>query len=311
MNFMGKNKALILVHSAMKKVDLTEDVNVMLSPQFYTLKKEPLPVRYAYQAKRIAPSLFDGLLEGGKAYEYMVWREEEQWVFLAYDLETISTFLEEKGFDLAHVSTLFFAQQAVEHFVSPLALGENEALVVLENVVVVIPKTALGQDESPSLVFDESFTPKKGIVLHSAYGSLLTRKQTVILSTIFILLSFLFFVEGSRYSETTEEIQMQIEELLEDYPSLTSKYTRDSIISKYKTLDTLERKKRDIIKTLSGMIFKGVTLKAFAMNDKSFSVHFSCKDAQVLKRLKALAKKHHFKTVNVSRGYELKIEGAL
>mgnify|MGYP001829238495 CR=1 FL=1 len=77
MNFMRNNKELLLVHPSMKPVSLTEAVNVMLPPQFYTLKKEALPLRYAYQAKKIAPSLFDGLLEAGGHYEYMVWKEDE------------------------------------------------------------------------------------------------------------------------------------------------------------------------------------------------------------------------------------------
>ena len=96
MNFMGNNKELLLVHTSMKQVTLSHAVNIMLTPQFYTLKKEALPVRYTYQAKRIAPSLFDGLLEEGKHYEYMVWREGEEWIFLAYDLEMIAAFLETK-----------------------------------------------------------------------------------------------------------------------------------------------------------------------------------------------------------------------
>ena len=66
---MGSNKELLLVHASMEHVSLTHSVNVMLTPQFYTLKKEALPVKYLYQAKRIAPSLFDGLLEEGRSYE--------------------------------------------------------------------------------------------------------------------------------------------------------------------------------------------------------------------------------------------------
>ena len=62
---MGSNKELLLVHASMEDVSLAHSVNVMLTPQFYTLKKEELPVKYLYQAKRIAPSLFDGLLEAG------------------------------------------------------------------------------------------------------------------------------------------------------------------------------------------------------------------------------------------------------
>ena len=308
---MGKNKALILVHTSMEEVTLSQDVNVMLTPQFYTLKKETLPVQYAYQAKRIAPSLFEGLLEEGKAYEYMVWKEEEEWVFLAYDLEMITAFLERKGFALEHVSKLFFAQQSADLFVSPLLLNGQEVLVSLDNVIVVVPKVALGDNDDASLVFDDSFTPKKGIMLQSAYGSILTLKQTAVLASVFVFMAFIFFAEGLRYSGNSKIIQTQMEELLEAYPSLSSKYTRDSIVSKYKTLDSIERKKRDTIKTLAGMIFKGVTLNSFEMDDKKFSVHFSCKDAQVFKRVKALAKKNNFNTVNVSRGHELKIEGSL
>ena len=147
----------------MDKVTLSSDVNVMLTPQFYTLKKEPLPVQYAYQAKRIAPSLFEGLLEEGKSYEYIVWKEEEDWVFIAYNLEMIAAFLEDKGFALEQVSKLFFAQQSAKFFTDPMLLGSNEALVSLDNVIVVVPKSALGESKSASLPFTDSFTPKKAL----------------------------------------------------------------------------------------------------------------------------------------------------
>jgi len=81
----------------MPDVTLRETVNVMVTPQFYTLKKEALPVKYAYQAKKIAPSLFDGLLEEDGNYEYMVSKEEEDWVFIAYDIKKITDFLALKG----------------------------------------------------------------------------------------------------------------------------------------------------------------------------------------------------------------------
>ena len=308
---MGNNKELLLVHSAMQNVTLSDDVNVMLTPQFYTLKKEALPVSYAYQAKRIAPSLFDGLLEEGRKYDYMVWREEEEWVFLAYDLEMIRSFLERKGFALEHVSKLFFAQQSVGLLDKPLLVGENSALVSLDHTAVIIPRTALGEDEGALSRFDNSFTPKKGVVLQGAYGSLFDVRQTAVLATVFGLFALMFFVEGWRYSNNAQADEAKVAELLEAYPSLSSKYTRDSIISKYKTLDARERKKREIIKTLSGMIFKGVTLTAFDMNEKMFQVAFSCKDAQVAKRLKALAKKNGLNISSVAGSNDVKIEGVL
>lgn len=310
MNFLGNNKELLLAYLSMKHVTLSESVNVMLPPQFYTLKKETLPVRYAFQAKKIAPSLFDGLLEEGKAYEYMVWKEGKEWVFLAYDLEMITTFLQSKGFALENVSKLFFAQQSVDLFDKPLLLGENEALVSLDQMVVVVPKGAL-TEEGPTLVFDDSFTPKKGVLLQGAYGSVLSRKQATMLAAIFTLFALMFFVEGWRYSGNAKAGEAQMQELLESHPSLQSKYTRESIVTKYKTIDAAERKKRDIIKMVSGMIFNGVTLTSLDIDEKEYKVQFSCKDAQVAKRIQSLAKNNKLNTTMVSGSNDIKIEGAL
>lgn len=310
MNFMGNNKELILVHPSMKPVSLTEAVNVMLPPQFYTLKKEVLPLRYAYQAKKIAPSLFEGLLEAGD-YEYMVWKEDEAWVFIAYDLEKIAAFLESKGFALEHVSKLFFAQQSVDLFETPLWLGEDDALVSLDGMVVVVPRGALTEEDASSRLFDNRFTPKKGIVLSGAYGSVLSLKQASMLAAIFILFALMFFVEGGRYSDDSQAGEAKMQELLSAYPALQSTYTRESIMSKYQAIDTVERKKREIVKMVSGMIFKGVTLSSLEIDAKGYKIHFACKDAQVAKRLALMASKNNLKTSAVSGSHDLKIEGTL
>ncbi len=311
LNFWENNKDLILAHPSMEQVKLSNTVNVMLPPQFYTLKKEALLIQYAYQAKRVASSIFEGLLEEGKDYEYMVWKEDEEWVFLAYDIKMITAFLESKGFALENISKLFFAQQSVDLFDKPLLLGENEALVSLDDTVVVVPKGALTQDDGPSLVFNNSFTPKKGVVLQGAYGSVLSMKQASILAAIFTLFALMFFVEGWRYSNNSKAGGSQLEELIEAYPSLQSKYTRDSIVAKYKTIDTAERKKRDIIKIFSEMIFKGVTLTSLDIDEKMFKAQFSCENAQVAKRIESLAKKNKLNTSAISGSNDLKIEGAL
>lgn len=311
LNFTGKSKALILVYRSMEKVKVSQSVNVMLTPEFYTLKKEPLPVRYAYQAKRIAPSLFEGLLDGHKRYDYMVWKEDEQWVCIAYDLEMITAFLEQIGFNLEYVSKLFFAQQSASLFVAPLFLNSDKALISLEHDIAVVPQNVLGDQNSAPLEFDNSFTPKKGISLQSVYGSILSVKQTAVLASLFICLCVIFFIEGLRYGENSKVIESQMEELFEAYPSLSSQYTRESIVSKYKTIDTVERKKRNTIKNVSSMIFKGVTLNSLEMNEKRLRADFECKDAQVLKRVKALAKQKGFKTRNASGTNTLQIEGTL
>ncbi len=307
---MGNSKPLLLVYRNMGQQSLSDTVNIMLTPQFYTLKKETLPLKYAFQAKKIAPSLFDGLLENTENYDYFVYREGEAWVFIAYDPQEINHFLVSKGIRPEQIGKIFFAQQALSFFTAPVLLGSKDTLSAIDDTVVVIPRSALSE-EAETMTLDEDFTPKNGIVLQGSFNSFLSRKQAISLSVLFSLFALAFFMEGWRYSEGSEATKAEIEALIEEYPALQSQYTRKSIAEKYRTIDKNERKKRDSVKTLAGMIFKGVTVDSFKMDDKGFSVRFKCADAKVAKHLKELSKKEGFSSVKTLTGNIVQIEEKL
>lgn len=307
---MAKSKRLLFIDSSMDKVNLEEEVNVMLSPEFYTLKKEALPLRYAYQAKRIAPSLFIGMLEEQSLYEYAVFKEDKQWVFIAYNTAFISAFLESKGIALKYLSKLFFSQQSAQLFDKPLLLGEKNALVKVDDTMVVVPQIALDTTQK-MLDFDARFTPNKGITLASTKGSFFTLKQASLLGVLFLLLGIVFFIEARGYKKSSQEIEGELDAMLAQHPSLATKYTRDSILQKYQTLDSSERKKRERIKAVSQLIFKGVELGTLKIDGKRIVVSFICKNAEVLSRLEKLAKEKNFHTSLVKESYTINLEGAL
>lgn len=280
----------------MRQQELSQDVNIMLTPQFYTLKKEALPLKYAFQAKKIAPSLFDSLLENNESYDYFVYKEEEEWVFIAYSQKQISSFLSSKGIQAEQVGKIFFAQQALKLFSAPVLLGENNALTAIDNSVVLVPKTVLNEN-SKTLEFDDSFTPKSGVVLENSFHSFLSQKQAIGLAALFSIFAIIFFVEGWQYTNSSDDIKSEIRSLVEEYPSLQSQYTRQNVSQKYKTIDAKERRKREMIKTLGGMIFKGVKVDNFAMNDKGFKVMFNCNNEKVAKHLMELGKKIGFSSI--------------
>ncbi len=292
----------------MKPVFLDHSVNVMLTPQFYTMKKEPLPVRYLYQAKRIAPSLFDGLLDESGTYEYFVFKEKESWVFIAYDPEKVSEFLLGKGISSEHLSKLFFAQQAAEAFEQPVILSDKEALITIDGTVTLVPKGVLASDLQTT-VFDASFTPSSGVVLQGDHSSLINRKEAIFLATIFIIFAAVFFIEGWQYSRSLEAQKQEMQELLEAHPALQSKLQRESIALKYRTIDSKERRKRETIKTLAAMIFKGVTLTSYHMNEKRFKVVFSCANDKIAKKVKEMARKSKFNITSTEGSNIVVIEG--
>jgi len=310
LSFLGNNKKLLLAYSGMKQQSLSYPVNIMLTPQFYALKKEKLPLKYLYQAKKIAPSLFDGFLDDSQKYEYFVYKEEDEWIFIAYDPKAISDFLLSKGIKPEQIAKIFFAQQVSDFFTAPVLLGEKELLISLNRTVAVVPRIAM-KEKSETLIFDDSFTPKTGVSLQGAHGSVLSNKQTIGLAVFFMLFAFMFFMEGWRYTNDSKATQEEMQILFDDYPSLQSQYTRDSIAAKYNLIDKNERKKREIVKTLAAMIFKGVKVRSFSMNEKIFKADFICSDSKVAKRFIQLAKKAKFSSAKSTAGNEVHIEEKL
>jgi hypothetical protein len=294
----------------MPEISPQERVDVMLTPEFYTLKRESLPVKYAYQAKKIAPSLFDGMLDEGEVYAYFVSRGKEGWEFIAYAPQKIRDFLLSKGITPEKTGKIFFAQQAVETLKNPVALGEEKALVSLDEVATVVPRAALAEGETlataASLV-----RPKKGISLGGSEESLLTLKQSLSLAAVLLLFAGMWFYEGLGYGGDTQKEQSRIEELLAAYPALGSSYARQSVAEKYQKLDQTERRKREVIKALSKMIFKGVTLTSLEMNDKGFKAEFATTGKEVADKLKLLAKKEKFNTTAIKGSNGVRIEGQL
>jgi len=305
---MGSNRELLLVHRNMGKVSLDHRVNVMLTPQFYTMKKEELPIKYLYQAKKIAPSLFDGLLDEQGNYEYFVFKEESVWVFIAYDPEEIKKFLSTKGISAEYLSKLFFAQQAKYAFAQPVVLSDKEALMTIDDIVVLVPKSILSE-EHPRAVFNEDFMPKSGISLPGNNHALISRKEAIALTVIFSIFAAVFFIEGWQYSRSLKVEQKVMQKLLEAYPALQSKMQRESISLKYRTIDSKERKKRETIKTLAAMIFKGVTLTTYHMDEKHFKVIFACDNTKIVQKVESLAKKSNFKITSSKGSNIVVIEG--
>jgi len=300
---------LLVVHREMDPVELEAPADIILTPQFYTMKKESLPLKYAYQAKRIAPSLFDGLLESDKVYAYFVYREKRQWIFIAYCPDELAAFFRIKGISSDKVRKLFFAQQVAAQIDNPITLGKRDALMPIEGTVTVVPLSVLKENTfmDPSTLS----LPKKGIRLESGRVSLLDKKQIWMLSGVFFLFAVVWFVEGERYNTNNTILKKEITRLYEAYPSLQNSYTRENIAEKYRKIDKVERKKRHIIGKIAGLIFKGVTLTGFEMDQKHFQAIFVTSDSRVAKRLEALLKSANLKKRMIPGKNQIIVEGSL
>ena len=300
---------VLLIHREINEVNIDGAVDLVLTPQFYTLRKEDLPVKYAYQAKKIAPSLFEGLVEENGEYEYFVYKEGEEWVFIAYDPSELIAFLRSKGIPPEKVRHVFFAQQIISQLGSPVSLGENSVLAPIRQTATIVP-SAVAAESSP---FDpERITlPKKSVRLNVGATSLVPPRYMWMFAGVFLLFGMLWLIEGVRYNKDNGMLEAKLQKIYEAYPSLQNSYTRENIAKKYHALDKSERKKRQVVSQISKVLVKGVTLDEFEMDKKKFKAVLSTSGADVSKRLETLLKQNGMKKSSASSGNRFVIEGSL
>ncbi len=271
----NSSRELILLHRDSKPVSVNKSVDIMLLPSLYTLTKEPLEIKYKRQAKALAPSVLDELLDDNIEYSYDVFKDSDGvWVFIAYDKNYIIKLLD--GFDVGRV---YFAQHSSELFKQPISINSSQALGLIDNIVTVIPKIAYG-DNQRFLSFDSSFHPSSdGFKLSKNSNMFIDTKSSILLSSIFVLFAISFGIEGYEYSSSTSN--QSTNELLEDYPSLQSKYSRDSISSKYNKMDKSERSKREFLKSLSSIVKYGAKLQTLTISEKFMIATMSIKNKSI------------------------------
>jgi hypothetical protein len=303
-----ENSNLLLVYRSMQTVHPSSSIDIVVTPQFYTLKRETIPVKYAYQAKRIAPSLFEGLIDGDEKKDYFVYREGEEWVFIAYNTAEILAFLKEKG--VVQIGRVFFAQQLASQLEGALRLGDKEALVNIGGTITVVP--VAGLDEVPFVPLTRRLLPHKGIRFSGGGGGgfLLEDMQAYLLAALFVLFGILWFIEGAGYGKVKDTLQAERDAYYTKYPMMQSRYTRENILQKYRKIDREERKKRDLVAKIAGVLSKKVTLVSFSMDKKQYRATLHVSDRTLLKSVKQRLNQSGLKTIKVT-GKEITIGGTV
>lgn len=293
----------------MEPTTLENSVDIILTPQFYTFLREDLDLKFSYQAKQIAPSIFDDYIRSSIEYQYYVYKCDDQWCFFAYNIDEIDQFLESVGIEKHRVSKIYFAQQISDELEEPVLLSEKSVLKNIDNVVTVIPKRIMGREsEYKTLALDE-LKIKGGISMGASLNSFVSLKETIILSSLLFILGLVFIVEGNRIKSSIATEDAQLTALLDENPKYASSMLRNSILEKYQPIDTNERLKRETMKEISKLLSAKSQLKSLSVNEKSITANITTADNTINKQVKEHAAAKKFKTSGT--GLDLKVEKTL
>jgi len=279
----------------MEHVTLEHNVEIILTPEFYTLIREELDIKFAYQAKQIAESLFDDYLDA-KEYQYHVTKDNGYWYFYAYNIEEIEEFIESIGLEKHRVSKIYFAQELKDELAEPIILSHTTVLQNVEGVVTLIPMRLVDPNVQLKRVNLERVKLTSGVGMGASHTSIVSLKETILLSSLFLILGTIFIFEGNRIKSSIANENNKLMQLLDDNPSYGSSMIRENILEKYKPIDKIEREKRQTIQDISKLLSANSELTMLNIEKTTLKADIKISNATMTKQIIETAKAKKIKS---------------
>ena len=302
MSLFSKKGKLILLHNNLQKLPKADSYDLLLSPQFYFVKREHLPIKYSFQAKKLAPSILEELLPSELGYEYIVQKDGNYWLFFAYRPKEIENFL--KGCCKVapnKINKIYFADQ-LKHILqkAPIGVDEHYAITLIDGFATIVPRAMLESDKF--IKFSEKLRPSIGYKFKpstKAKSSAEISKAALAAAILLILLGAAFITEGVSYKKAIDKLYAKIDSITSDYPQLKSKLTRESIKAKYSKLEKKQRAIRENLELFSQLSSKKTLLDSLSLNQNAIEAKFSV-DSKEIKKVKNIIKSTKLKIANES-----------
>ena len=212
--------------------ELEEDVNVVLSPSLYWVKKVSLPLKYAREVKPLLPSLFEDTLPDG-IYSYSAYKSGDEFYIFAYEDKVIIDTLSSKGILPTQVKNVHFAQSELFKLKGAIKVNETQSIYVKDEIVILIP--CCWTEDSWDFNINSVSLSKHTISLKQ-FGHIVNDKSLYTFATIFSLLIILvaleYFITLQKVSSTSE----LRDKLFVKHGLKSTMIQNRSMLSEYKTL---------------------------------------------------------------------------
>ena len=208
---MHSNSSILFLDKKTKKIPSAKKFYLILSPSLYWFKKESLAIS-PHQAKKIAPSVFEGTVPEGE-YSYYVYKHDDEYWFFAYQDKEIIQKLSTLGIKPAQIIKVYPAQVALKDISSPISI-DGTTLINENGTIVALPPNLPIQ--SHPLKEEEIFFAKNSLPLKTYSNAISEELLTQI--TIILLVAILAY---------TFEVYMQkkdIDTLLTKEQQIIQKY---------------------------------------------------------------------------------------
>ena len=306
MKFKNKFKTIFLDPNA-SSYNLEEKVNIILSPSLYWVKKLSLPVKYARDAKKLLPSIFEDSLPEGN-YSYFAYKNGDDFYGFAYEDKVILDTLSKKGISTANIANIHFAQSELDGIDGALKVNDEQSVYVKDNIVLLVPCCWI--KESGSLNISDITLSKHTIPLQQ-YSHIVNNSSLYKIGGVLLVLVIMIFSEYFITAQKTSKIVDMKDNIFLKYSLKSTMMQNRAMLKKYDNMHKKQTKLRESISYILALrLTPSEKLTLLSLKNKTIIAEFSGiskgKEVHIIKILKS--KKIKFKTKLDSKQKTLHVE---
>ncbi len=283
MKLVSSKKAKTLFLSSNSKFFESGKVNIIISPEFYWVRKLEIPVKNQKQAKMILPTIFEDVVEQNtQELVYQVKKlDDKVYLAFAFDNNKIFEAIKKSGINISNIQALYFAQIECSKFEN-FSIGEDNFIYTKDDILVKLPKglsletnsieQSLSDIELSSFVVDIKFYN----------SSILNSKNLNFIYGFFVILALVNFIKYFSYTSEYNQIENEMTKLSKNSNLPKSRIQTNSIIKKYNSAIILENRKRELISYIFSNNSLG--LESFDLDNKRITFKFLNKNRNKIEK---------------------------
>ena len=276
--FQNRAQLFFLHKHAVPQKEGTFDV--ILSPQFYWVKKVSLPVKRAAEAKKLAESVFEGSLPAGEYSYEVIAAGEGEFVLIAYNREEITEVLEDFFTGSARVQSVRFAQYECADLDTCCSIDDESSLVQLNGLLMQIPRNCT----DPKLRIDDYIKNIKPtshkVKLGTLDAEVMDRRTFAFLAAAVVLFMSAYILEYVDYKKESAKLEEAKQALIRKYNLPPTTMQLDSIKqSLFKTFQQQKKIRQTLASLAKTVLGKKEYINSMQIDGKTATVEFAVADS--------------------------------
>lgn len=317
MNFTFKSVAPVIYVDVDSEIDLSqtlqgaEKLDIILSPSFYWVKEQVLPLKYLREVKPLLPSIFEDIVPEG-SYSYTAYKsktKEGSFVMMAYSDKFIFDTLAKLGIKSSQIRNIYLAQSEFDSLEGSYKIDDERVLVIKDSSVAQLPSALVEAEEQLNL---QDIKLSKSKIELVRFAHIVDPKSIFKLSAFLSVLILIVGVEYGIRSYELSALEMKKEEVFEKKHLKSTMFQNEALAKKLKKRFKKQQEVRETLEVITKMpLKKDEMISYLELKSKKILVHITLSDASRATQIKNYLQTHKLKVLQKIRKDTLKVEVSL